>query len=600
MAENLKNELDNWTYQSTRVFENADYSLLYSGPDPKLVDRVVVTFPDLIHMTGVNASGWGESLFTKREQPVLCLIFNEANWYQSNGFFETLHAAREFVGAETNISTYGSSMGGYGAILASTALRADLAIALSPQFTVEQDIAPFERRYRAEAKRIGKFRHDVTSELNNKTNYVVVYDPTHKTDRLHEALFPQPKNWMRLPIPGASHGTLPTIVEMGATKELFDLTVGRISPREFRNSIRSKRRSSYRYIRRMGNKSAMRNSSTVVYFSDIAKKAGYDKLVSKWRVQLKGISKVQPTIWIHPGLPKTGTTSIQSYFMRNAKEYARKEIIYPTEGALSRDFSHSWLSLGLRNGDLSELKQQLDQVPMTAEHLILSDESLYVELPFLSGEIRTQLKNMLSPFEIKIVICERSLAAWKKSFYLQSLKNRRSKLKKGASRLWGSQLSYAEFFQEEFLEDLTNFKRMKEDLQALFGTKSIKTLKMTPSSDIVPTFCDALEIQHFEDDNAPKKNISMQDVDGEVLRQANSLNANQSGFVKRLMSMSDDVTLSSFPEKRRLKFTQLAKGYPWDSFEYKKNPPLRYTKAAFDSRIASLKRRADMFLTRQA
>ncbi|MEJ2036744.1 MAG: hypothetical protein P8X69_12115, partial [Maritimibacter sp.] len=78
------------------IFQNDDYILRYEGPDPAMVSRVVVTFPDLIHPAGPDAEGWGAAFLRKRGAAVLSLNFVQPDWYQGAGFFPALDADVRF------------------------------------------------------------------------------------------------------------------------------------------------------------------------------------------------------------------------------------------------------------------------------------------------------------------------------------------------------------------------------------------------------------------------------------------------------------------------------------------------------------------------
>jgi len=585
------NNVDNIkpAYLSSTIFENANFALKYSGPDPSKVARAVVSFPDLIYPAGFEASGWGNAFFIKRGQPIICVLFKKANWYQSEGFFEAMRAARAFLGANVKISAYGASMGGYGAILAGKALKADHVLALCPQYTVQQDVAPFERRFRDQAREIGTFLYDIDAELDDAINYVVVYDPTHSIDRRHIALFKNPKKWTCIPLPGSGHGVLMNVFEMVSKDVVLDLIMNQIAPHVFRRRIRMGRVNSIRYIRRMGNLTLHRHHEFTKIFIDYARKNSNLKLVERWQETLRNSEEVRPTIIIHPGLPKTGTSAIQLYFKSTHKAYQRRQIIYPTDNVNPRVFSHSWLSHSLRNGNVTELSKHLKQTPLNVKKLIFSDESLYVEAPLFSPETREKLKALLAPYAVRIVVTQSSLSQWKKSFYLQALKNRRSASQGGASRLWGTSLSYRQFFEDNLVQRLTDRNACIADIADLFGAQSTDIVTKRPGQDIVPDFCNAAGLRYFDKTPTAFTNLSMTDLNGEIQRQANGFTVNQAGFVRKLLDIEIGVDVNRIRANRLRKLTLLGADLPWGDFAYKTNSPLKYTKSAFTNRIAELK-----------
>lgn len=570
------------------IFQNANFALRYSGPDPKLVDRVVVSFPDLIHETGFDAIGWGEPFFRKRNQPVIYVLFKTANWYQSEGFLDAMKAARKFLGETVKVSAYGASMGGYGAILAGKSLKADYVLALCPQYSIQQDITPFERRYRNQAREIGVFRYDIDSEMDNEITYVVAFDPTHNIDRRHEAMFKKPEKWKRVLLPGSSHGVLSNILEMSTKANLLELILNQISPSDFRNILRQGRTASPRYIRRMGNLTSRKQSKFTNIFIALAQEKSFGRLVNKWQDALRNDNTKPLKIILHPGLPKTGTSAIQMYFKRNADKYLRDNVLYPLEGANKIVYSHSWMSSAMRNKDFSPILRQLQSTAQTTKKLIISDESLYLEAPLLSPEARAELRKIFAPHSVRIVFCQRPLGKWKKSFYLQALKNRRSADKQSVSRLWGTDMSYSSFFKDPFVEKLTDFNACIKDFANIIGAEQVEIINMKSGENIIPVFCQAADIQYFEETTIKLENLSMNDVGGEIQRQANNLSVKHAGLVKRLLGLPKGFSFQNTPAPRIQKLASMGENLPWKSFAFQTNPPLDYDKAGFITRVAEI------------
>lgn len=276
-----------WAYDRYLFYDGEHFSLRYSGPAPG-GGTVVVTFPDLIHDTEKDALGWGEGFLRKRGQPMVCVGIRQPNWYQDESFFEAMLALRSFIGPETELICYGSSMGAYGAILSANALVATRVVAFCPQYSIDQSAAPFERRFRTESQRIGPFRWETPDEFSSAVQYLVIFDPTHRLDSMQRRLFPSAPNWRDLPVPGSGHGPLSALLEMGLSNELFDVIVGRISIKDMRNIIRLSRLRSAGYVRRMGNKLAERQRPSAQIFIGLAAESGHKRLVRKWSSMLRG------------------------------------------------------------------------------------------------------------------------------------------------------------------------------------------------------------------------------------------------------------------------------------------------------------------------
>lgn len=569
------------------IYEDDDCFVRYRGPE-EIGESVIVTFPDLIHPTTVDAPGWGEPFFLKRGRPVVSILQKKANWFQNPGFFEAMAKIREFVGPSGELICYGGSMGGYGAILGSGVLGATRVIAHCPQFSIDRLVAPFERRYPTQASEIGTFLWNVEDHYSASAQYLLLYDPTHKVDRQHRALFPMASNWINIPVPGSSHGTLPTLIEMGLSQQIFDLTVGTMSPVELRHAIRKNRATSYRYVRRMGNLSFLRHPEFSELFRSIADLRGYKKLQKKWTVSASGRSS---EVIIHAGLPKTGTTAIQGWLSSNQRHLEGAQILFPHEPDERHDLGQTWLSTGLITGDFDRLKSALLAAGQRSQRLLLSDENIYLVASETKPEIAQQLRALLDGCDVSVILCERDLASWKKSFYIQSIRNRRSRSAQRAARLWGTSLLYEEFFQDPFVKSLCDFEDVAQKLVELFGADRITRIRMSPERDIIPEFLGAIGLSGPSSQGGTRRNPSLSDVDGEVLRQANALGLREAGFVKRLL-LAGTETPRIRNAKRAGELRSIALGFPWDRFRYEENPPLDLAEKIFISRLESLRRAA--------
>ncbi|MEJ2021295.1 MAG: hypothetical protein P8X43_04440 [Maritimibacter sp.] len=586
------------------IFQNDDYILRYEGPDPATVSRVVVTFPDLIHPAGPDAEGWGAAFLRKRGAAVLSLTFRKANWFQSPGFFPALDAARAFIGPDVAVSAYGASMGGYSAILAAARLQADRVGALCPQFTVQQDIAPFERRYRAEAAEIGPFIHDVAGELREGVRYFVMHDPTHRIDAAHLALFPKPSGWRQMVLPGASHGVLPTLIEMRAIQQLFDLIMGHASANTLRQAARAGRRGSVRYLRRMGNlcTRAPRRRVGLETLIDLARARGLGKFVKRWSAELQNPSPVRLSglsgpeeVIIHVGLPKTGTTTIQTYFARLAEGYRARGLDYPLRGAGSTPH-HGWFGKGLLSGDLSELDATFDKAQCA--RMVLSDETIFNEALFAEEAVGDALRERLSGRKVRLIACLRDPSSWQKSFYKQAVQNRGRPRAAGSAAFWGRSERFDAFFTLPDMARLARVDDMLARLESLFGCP-VETIELQPGMDIVPVFLERIGLTPAEPMIRLGANPSLSDLDAEIMRQANAQGAGEHGYMRQLIErlpdgIPADQLVSRMRPGRKNLLQNVGQRFDWAALRYKPNPPLRYEEVEFVARCDELRARAEV------
>ena len=589
------------------VFRNKNYFLRLYGPKPATDGRIIVTFPDLIHPTGENAPGWGVGFLSKRGASVLAVTFAKATWYQSEGFFDVLDAARAFVGPDVVITAYGSSMGGYGALLAGKRLHADRVVALCPQFSIEQDVAPFELRYREQAKLIGRYNFNVKRELTDHIDYFTVFDPTHRIDRRHVALFPKTRNWHSVVLPGAAHGVLQTIIDLGAKETLFELLNGNMDARGFRTALRTGRSSSARYTRRMGNLCAahprLAKENALKTFIDRARALKLEKFVKRWSAVRGAQGASSPSIkrsWqgleeliLHVGLPKTGTTSIQLHFAAHRTFYLESGVSYPMGDATSLPH-HGWLGKSLVSGDFSMLEETLSTA--TGVRVLLSDETVYNETAFASTLAKPALRELLKGIPLRLLAVTRPVESWKRSFYKQALQNRARPNAQGSAHFWGKADLYEDYFKIPEVAELADQDGMLDRISDLFGSP-IETIAMRKGVDLVPEFVGALELTPVSTSPEPFANPSLTDLDAELLRQANVQGGTGHGFMALLLSLPEDQSPTKLAAMlrrgRRETIIRAQNDFDWNRIRYTENPPLQYDQAGFDAKKIFLHSRSE-------
>lgn len=166
--------------------------------------RIVVTFDSYHVPTGLDRPGFGEAFFEQQGVTALHLLSCDNGWFQSVEMAEIMgEIARSCVGAD-RIMTYGSSMGGYGAIRFARAIGAHAALALSPQYSLDPRLVPFETRWAQEQRQL-RFRRDIDGPIARGPDYIVAYDPRLPADRRHAELIAAATPTTLLPLPHAGH-----------------------------------------------------------------------------------------------------------------------------------------------------------------------------------------------------------------------------------------------------------------------------------------------------------------------------------------------------------------------------------------------------------
>lgn len=187
--------------------------IIFSGKDIRVVsalqDRsgpVLVTFqPAAVEGAehGFTGGGFGENWAVKRCAAVL-FKSRYSHWYQSTETEDALETARQHLQGR-DIVTYGSSMGGYAAIVTSKALQARRVIALSPQYSIDPQKVPWDTRYNVFARHLNFFRDDMQNLVSRDAEIYVFYDPFDLDHLHHREISRVVSNLISVRVPFAGH-----------------------------------------------------------------------------------------------------------------------------------------------------------------------------------------------------------------------------------------------------------------------------------------------------------------------------------------------------------------------------------------------------------
>lgn len=552
-------------------------------------DQLVVSFPDLVHPVGRGHAGWGHGFLSKRGLSAVYIENDSPDWYQTPDFFPAMEAIRAATSGRAKI-TYGSSMGGYGALLGAGAVGADRALALCPQYSIEAKVVPFERRFRPHADRLGAFRHRLDQHMSHDVDYTVVFDPFHNADHKHADLIQSVSKAHALPVYAARHHVLGWIIQNGGKEALANFIAGSATRRDFRNAIRAARQTSGTYMKRMRKRAVQH---------------GHRRLADRvlpLALPAAPISQRHLRVILHTGLPKTGTSSIQAYLYANADAYRAAGIHYPTDQISMQDLNHTWMSQDLRAGGQTDaLIHALNATPTDCNTVILSDESLFVELPGLSQAARDAARAALAPHSVDLVLFDRELDAWKLSFYIQSIQNRRNKRllpHETALNLWQTPLIYDAFFDTDYCRTLTDFDEMEAQLATCFGAANTTRIHFDKAKDSIDTFCDAIGIPRLGGAAEVHKNPSITDCEAEILRQANALGNPHAWLIKNVIELPPHIPADKVRKNRAAKIAEAAATFPWAQLRFIENGPLRLNADDFSDTVERLRSRAMAFTAR--
>ena len=204
---------------------------LFEGRDIRVVARLfdedkknlVITF------TGRAASppvekGFGEAYLIKRGVSAIHFISNDNHWWQTPEPAEAiaeLHR-RGLIGPDRRITLYGSSMGGYAALILSGLIKPKRIVLFSPQFSIDPKRVPFEKRWRAYAAKLNFAYDDMAAGIDHESEIKAVYDPFFKPDRQHIELIEKIRPVDHVHVRFAGHNTARALEELGIITRVID------------------------------------------------------------------------------------------------------------------------------------------------------------------------------------------------------------------------------------------------------------------------------------------------------------------------------------------------------------------------------------------
>ena len=246
------------------IFQSAD--LLIRRIDGAQVDEAVVTFDSYSDERTWARAGFGEGFFRSEGITAFHVISRDNDWYQFPELAEAMRHVREETGRFARVLAYGTSMGGYASVRFADAVGAKTALALSPQYSIDPDIVPFEKRWLADSNRID-FLAELDGPIDTHADILIAYDPTGP-DRPHAALIARDVSVQELKIRYAGHSVPALLSEAGLLKPLvLGALRGDIDVRGFERAVSAKKRTLSVYFSELAIRQLKRQPVRAVAFA---------------------------------------------------------------------------------------------------------------------------------------------------------------------------------------------------------------------------------------------------------------------------------------------------------------------------------------------
>jgi hypothetical protein len=207
-----------------------------------------ITFDSYTDHRTLDRPGFAEAFLQSRGIDAVHVISRDNQWYQHPELVEVLAVLAAWSARYERVVSYGSSMGGFAALRFGAEAGAHTGLALSPQFSVDPNIVPFESRWSRDVEQI---TFQVVGDRPLPIQYIV-YDPRNLPDARHAALFAERSPTIAMRATYGGHPAGAFVNETGLLEPLIhkvaanDFTVA--DAREFERELHSRRRRSGQYL----------------------------------------------------------------------------------------------------------------------------------------------------------------------------------------------------------------------------------------------------------------------------------------------------------------------------------------------------------------
>jgi hypothetical protein len=179
----------------------------------------VVTFDSFTDIRTLERPGFGEHFFHHAGIDAVHMLSRENDWYHYPEMLEAVGCVAGAVQSYQRVVAYGSSMGAYAAIRFGGLAGAKAILALSPQYSIDPTVVPWERRWR-ESGRHFNGRWEQTLGFPAVDEAYVVFDP-EQADRRHIELLADKFRFEPIAIPFGGHPISGMLAEVGLLQTLI-------------------------------------------------------------------------------------------------------------------------------------------------------------------------------------------------------------------------------------------------------------------------------------------------------------------------------------------------------------------------------------------
>ena len=200
---------------SMEIFRSPE--LLVKGLQRHTSACCVVTFESYTDNRTLDRPGFGEVFFDANGIDAIHIVPRNNDWYQYPEIDEACCRIRALTASYPHVVAYGQSMGGYGAIRLGGRVGAKVALAISPQFSIDPTVARFEPRWAGDSARVD-FQVERSAEHDFVAKAYMVYDP-RDLDARHVELYRPHTEIVDIRLPNCGHPASTFMVDTGILQQ---------------------------------------------------------------------------------------------------------------------------------------------------------------------------------------------------------------------------------------------------------------------------------------------------------------------------------------------------------------------------------------------
>ena len=306
-----------------------DANLLFYGANILVLgkhfskEKCIVTFTSRMSEVDLPGAPFARNLCENEKCSYVSFIAMQNHWWQVDDFDHALTCVKSYLEQKgyDEVLAYGGSMGGVGALHASSTLPISVAVLFSAQYDISPDVVPWDARWHDDSRERTVSLKSRSDRSSPATKIIYVYD-SFGLDRRHFEIYSKFLDVIPLNLPFSGHEVFRTLKEAGiagsvARDLLFSKEPLSVVIRKIRERYRKARAKSWTFWKNV---------------SEVSIRHRKVNLTEHAVTKLKGFDAGDIGV-LH---------SIALFYLTQSKEFERAESIYDQCIAINPDHPAAW------------------------------------------------------------------------------------------------------------------------------------------------------------------------------------------------------------------------------------------------------------------